>query len=116
MFILNHEGEKIGTTMLERGEPSDRAVSGQFFNLGGAMAIAGWIKSIGGQEDNGVIFITLNEDFELIEKSGQVITFEQAHLISVPDEEEVYLDVSGVAEQAYDQFFANHQIAETLEG
>ncbi len=113
MFTLSHKGEKVGTTMLERGEPSERSVSGEFSNIGGAKALAGWIKSIGGQEDDGVVFVALDEGFTLVEKSGHEIKFKEAHLISVPNDDEVYLDINGVSEEHYNAYFANHQMAKS---
>ena len=49
-FTLMHGGERIGTSNLECGDPAERSASGVFNNIGGAMALAGRIKSIGGAE------------------------------------------------------------------
>lgn len=108
MYILTHEGEKIGTTKLERGDPSKCAVSGVFNNIGGAKALAGWIKSIGGEEDGGVVFIELNKEFRLVDQDENVIDFSDATLIAVPEDDEVFLDITGLSEEVYKSFFAEH--------
>ena len=108
MYTLNHEGEKIGTTKLERGDPSMHAVSGVFHNVGGSKALAGWIKSVGGKEDGGVVFVVLNEDFTLVDQEGQAIKFQEGNLISVPEDDEVYLDITGLSEEDYKVYFSEH--------
>ena len=108
MYTLNHDGERVGTTKLERGDPAELSVSGAFDNVGGAVAMAGWIKSVGGQEDDGVVFITLNEDFALIDQEGNEVRFSEGHLISVPQEHEVYLDITASSEEDYKTYFAEH--------
>ncbi|OUS00601.1 hypothetical protein A9Q81_10475 [Gammaproteobacteria bacterium 42_54_T18] len=108
MYTLSHEKDKIGTTKLERGDPSTYAVSGVFNNIGGAKALAGWIKSIGGEEDGGVVFIGLNKDFSLVDKDENVIDFADATLIAIPDDDEVFLDITGLSEDVYKAFFAEH--------
>lgn len=108
MYTLTHDGEKIGTTKLERGDPSTHSVSGVFKNIGGPKALAGWIKSIGGQEDDGVVFVVLNENFTLADQAGNAVKFEEGNLISIPEEDEVYLDIIGLSEEDYKTYFAEH--------
>lgn len=108
MYTLTHDGDAIGTTKLERGDPSIQSVSGEFFNVGGAKALAGWIKSIGGTEDDGVVFITLNSDFTLVNTYGDEVKFTEGNLISVPQDDEVYLDIAGISDEDYKKFFAGH--------
>ncbi len=108
MFTLTHAGDKIGTTKLERGDPSTYSVSGEFQNMGGAKALSGWIKSIGGAEDDGVVFVALNTDFALTDQSGNVIKFAEGSLISIPAEDEVFLDLIGLSEEDYKEYFAEH--------
>lgn len=111
MYTLTHEGDKIGTTKLERGDPSIHAVAGEFINVGGAKALAGWIKSIGGQEDDGVVFVALNDDFSLLDQEDKPIRFAEASLISIPNDDEAYLDVTGIPEEDYKAYFAGHVAA-----
>lgn len=108
MYTLTHEGEKVGTTKLERGDPSILSVSGLFENIGGASALAGWIKSIGGAEDGGVVFIVLNDDFILVDQAGAAVKFKEGNLIAVPDDDEAYLDISGISGEDYRTHFAEH--------
>ena len=108
MFTLTHGGEKIGTTKLERGDPSTHSVSGEFNNVGGAKPLSKWIKSIGGTEDDGIVFVVLNMDFALIDESGNVVKFEEGSLIAVPDEDEVFLDITGLSDEDYKTYFAEH--------
>lgn len=108
MYTLTHEGEKVGTTRLERGDPSNHTVSGLFHNIGGAKALAGWIKSINGKEDDGVVFLTLGDDFTLTNEAEDTIPLVDAHLIAVPADDEVYLDISGLSEDDYRRYFAEH--------
>ena len=108
MYTLTHEGDKIGTTRLERGDPSVHAVSGEFVNVGGAGALAGWIKSIGGQVDDGVVFVPLNDDFELLDQEDKPIRFTEASLIAIPADDEAYLDVTGISAEDYKAYFAGH--------
>ena len=108
MYTLSHDGEKVGTTKLERGDPSTHAVSGVFNNIGGAKALAGWIKSIGGEEDDGVVFIVLNKDFSLVDQAGEVVKFEEGNLIVVSEEDEVFLDIAGLSEEDYKAYFGEH--------
>lgn len=108
MYTLTHEGEKIGTTKLERGDPSERAVSGVFNNIGGAKALAGWIKSIGGEEDAGVVFVVLDKDFVLVNQDERVLDFGDATLMAVPEGDEVFLDITGLSEEVYSAFFEDH--------
>ena len=108
MFTLTHDGENVGVTKLERGDPSSRTVSGVFNNMGGAKALAGWIKSIGGEEDEGVVFITLNTGFSLLDDAGKSIKFQDGNLISIPADDEVFLDITGLSEDDYKTYFAEH--------
>jgi len=108
MYTLTHDGESIGTTKLERGDPSTHAVSGVFNNMGGSKALASWIKSIGGEEDSGVVFIELNKDFTLVDQAGKTVKFLDGSLISIPEEDEVYLDITGLSEEDYKAYFAEH--------
>ena len=114
MFTLIHNNEKLGTSQLESGDPSTLNVSGIFHNIGGPIALAGWIKSIGGQEDSGVVFTPLNSDFRLVDKDDKIIPFKEATLISVPADKEAYLDVSGLTAESYANYFSEH-IAATNE-
>jgi len=108
MYTLNHAGESIGTTNFERGDPSALSVSGNFNNIGGSKAISGWIKSIGGEEDNGVVFIALNDDFTLLDQDGAEIAFAEGHLIAVPEEDEAFVDITSQSEEDYKTHFAAH--------
>lgn len=108
MFTLTHDGENVGTTKLERGDPSTRTVSGALNNMGGSIAMAGWLKSIGGKEDDGVVFIELNNDFTILDKEGNAITFQDGSLISVPEADEVFIDITGLSEEDYNTYFAEH--------
>lgn len=108
MFTLTHDGENVGTTKLERGDPSTRAVSGAFNNMGGSKALAGWIRSIDGKEDDGVVFIELNKDFTLLDQEGNIVTFTDGNLISIPEADEVFLDITGLTEEDYNSYFAEH--------
>jgi hypothetical protein len=108
MFTLTHEGENVGTTKLEGGDPSTQEVSGVFYNVGGGVALAGWLKSIGGHEDEGVVFIVLNNDFTLIDADGTAIAFTEGNLIAIPDDDEAYLDINGLSEEDYTTYFAEH--------
>ena len=107
MYKLIHKGDSIGNSLLERGDPEAFTASGVFNNMGGAKALSGWIKSVGGEEDKGVVFIELNEDFELVGEDGNKLNFSDAHLIAVPDEDETYLDIS-LSKEDYNTHFAEH--------
>lgn len=113
MYTLTHDGEIIGVTQLERGDPSELSVSGAVNNFGGAKAMAAWIKSIGGEEDNGVIFIALNGDFSLLDQAGTAIKISEGHLMAVPDEdgEEVFIDITLPTEKDYKSHFSAHMLA-----
>ncbi|MCG8311914.1 MAG: hypothetical protein MI976_01750 [Pseudomonadales bacterium] len=108
MFTLTHEGDNVGATKLESGDPSILAVSGAFVNMGGAKALAGFIKSIGGSEDDGVVFVSLNDDFALKDEDGNQVSFAEASLIAIPADEEAYLDITGLTEEDYKTYFAEH--------
>ncbi|MDH5407773.1 MAG: hypothetical protein OEY00_04110, partial [Gammaproteobacteria bacterium] len=73
--------------------------------------MAGWIKSIGGEEDNGVVFIALNGDFALLDHDGEKIDFAEGHLIAVPDEDEVFVDITSRSEEDYQAHFTAHVAA-----
>ena len=108
MYTLTHAGENVGITKLERGDPTTHAVSGEFINMGGSKPLAAWIKSIGGEEDDGVVFIALNKDFTLLDEAGQTVNFLEGNLISVPEEDEVFLDITCSSEEDYKANFAEH--------
>jgi len=108
MYTLTHEDETIGSSKLERGDPSENSVSGVFNNMGGSKALASWIKSIGGQEDEGVVFIELNKDFSVLDQTGKAVEFKDGNLISIPEDDEVYLDISGLSDDDYKVYFAEH--------
>lgn len=108
MYTIIHDGEIVATTELERGDPSAHAVSGVVNNMGGPKALANWIKSIGGQEDDGVVFVELNDEFFLLDENGRALRFQEGNLIAVPAEDESYLDITGVSEEDYNTYFAGH--------
>ena len=108
MYTLIHDGEGVGTTKLERGDPSIQSVSGAFNNIGGSKALSGWIKSIDGKEDDGVVYVELNKDFSLVDDAGKAVNFEGGNLIAIPADDEVYLDISGVSEEDYKEHFSEH--------
>ena len=111
MFELHHAQESIGRSRLESGDPAERTVSGVFFNVGGAKALAGWIKSIGGSEDEGAVYVALNEDFALLDSEGQPVYYAEGTLISVPGEDETFVEFSGIREGDYEKHFSNHLAA-----
>ncbi len=108
MYTLTHEGENVGHSKLERGDPSIHAVSGIFNNMGGAIALAAWIQSIGGIEDEGVLFIELDKNFSLLDEAGKTVEFQGGNLISVPGDDEAFLDITGVSDEDYKVYFADH--------
>lgn len=108
MYTLTHEGEHVGISKLERGDPSINSVSGVFNNMGGSKAMSGWIKSIGGEEDEGVVFIELNKDFSLLDETGKIVEFQAGNLISIAEEDEVFLDITGLSDEVYKTYFAEH--------
>ena len=110
-FRLMHTGESIGTSRLESGDPAAHSVSGVFVNVGGAKALAGWLKSVGGTEDDGVVYITMNEDFELQDGDGETLSFGAGTLISVPAQEETFVEFTGISAADYDAHFAGHVAA-----
>lgn len=107
MYSVIHKGDNIGKSNLESGDPEGLTVSGVFHNVGGAKPLAGWIKSVGGEEDKGVVFIALNEDFMIVDQKGTDITYTEAHLIAVPDDDEAYLDLT-LTKNDYGKFFSEH--------
>ena len=108
LFTLLHAGDAIGTSNLESGDPDSTSASGVFNNLGGAKALAGWLKSIGGSEDEGAVFVGLDQDFELQTREGDKIAFSEGSLIAVPEADETFLELSGIPQQTYRAFFAGH--------
>ena len=108
MYTLNHEGDKVGVSKLESGDPSIFSVSGMFSNIGGAKPLAAWIKSIGGSEEDGVVFVALNEAFSVINSEGESISFGEGSLIAIPKEDEVYIELTGVSNQDYTDNFSDH--------
>lgn len=111
MYTLTHEGEGIGFTQFESGDPTELSVSGAFINVGGAKAISGWMKSIGGKEDDGVVFISLNNDFALLNNDGVGIDFAEGHLIAVVADDEVFLEITCRTEDDYKANFSAHMSA-----
>ena len=112
-FTLLHAGEHIGTTRLESGDPEAGSVSGLFANVGGATALSRWLTSVGGAEDEGVFFIALNADFELLNSDGETLDFGEGTLIAVPDEGEAYVEFSGFSAADYGAHFSHHIAALT---
>ena len=108
MYTITHEGENVGHSELERGDPTIHAVSGLFSNMGGAIALAAWIKSIGGKEEDRVVFIELDKNFNLHDEKGKIIEFQGGNLISRPDEDEVFLDITGISDEDYKTYFEGH--------
>ena len=108
MFSLTHDGENVGTSKLERGDPSSHSVSVVFHNMGGSKALSNWIKSIGGEEDEGVVFIALEKHFTLLDQEGKVVKFQEGNLISIAEDDEVFLDITGLSEEDYKTYFAEH--------
>ena len=108
MYTLTHEDEAIGNCELERGDPSENSVSGVFINVGGSKALAGWIKSIDGKEDEGVVFIELNNSFKLLDQAGKAVEFQGGNLISIPEADEVFLDITGLPDDVYKTYFEEH--------
>ena len=111
MFNLLHNGESIGRSRLESGDPAAGIVSGAFINVGGAKALAGWIKSIGGSEDDGAVFVSLNDDFVLQDREGHTLRFTEGTLISVPAEDETFVEFMGISNQDYKAHFSGHLAA-----
>lgn len=107
-FTLTHEGDVIGTSKLERGDPEILSVSGLFTNVGGPTALAEWIKSIGGKTEDNVVFIDLHETFALVDDYGSTIVFAEGSLIAIPGEDEAYLDIQGISPDLYQQYFPRH--------
>jgi hypothetical protein len=115
MFKLLHSGESVGQSMLESGDPEAYSVSGLFLNAAGAKALAGWIRSVGGSEEEGAVYIELNEDFDVQDGEGQSIPFAAGTLISVPAEEEAFVELTGIPPENYVSHFKGH-IAAISEG
>ncbi len=81
---------------LESGDPTERSASGVFYNIGGAKALAGWIRSIGGAEDEGVTYVAVGEEFELQSEDGQNIQCGEGTLIAVPETDETFLEFAEI--------------------
>ncbi|MAD45892.1 MAG: hypothetical protein CMI02_07035 [Oceanospirillaceae bacterium] len=111
MFTLTHEGDVIGTSQLESGDPTAMSVSGLFNNVGGADTLAAWMRSIGAKEEDNITFITLDEPFQLQDAYGTVINFKEGSLIAIPDDEEVFLEVEGLSPMDYQTHFRSHILA-----
>lgn len=110
MFTLHHQGEALGTSNLGQAEPEARSVSGVFDNMGGPIALAGWIMAQGGTEDGDVVYLALGEDFK-ITKGETPIQYDEAVLIAVPDESEAYLEITFHHADEYQQFFMSYALA-----
>jgi hypothetical protein len=110
-FRITHEGDTIGTTLFEGGDPDARGVSGQLHNPAGSRALAGWILSIGGSEDDGAVFVEMDSNFRIQDGEGTDIPFGEATLIALPGEDEAYIDVSGIPEERYYALFMHHVTA-----
>lgn len=110
-FTLLHSGDRIGTSMLESGDPESGSVSGVFANLGGPTALSRWLTSVGGTEDEGVFFVTMNADFELQNSGGDTLSFGEGTVIAVPEAGEAYVEFSGFSAAEYDANFADHVAA-----
>ena len=111
MFNLLHTGESIGKSRLESGDPVARSASGVFLNVGGAKAIAGWMKSVGGSEDGGAVYIVMNDDFSLQDKEGKAVAFTEGTLMSVPEGDEAFVEFTGISEADYRTLFSSHLAA-----
>ena len=111
MFELLHGGESIGRSRLESGDPAAGTVSGVFINLGGAKALARWIKSVGGQEEDGAVFISMDQDFALENSEGEAVRFTEGTLIAVPAEDETFVELTGISSQDYRTHFSGHLAA-----
>ena len=107
-FTLLHDGERIGTSNLERGDPAERSASGVFYNIGGARALAGWMRSIGGAEEDGVTYVAIGAEFELQAGDGQTVDCDEGTLIAVPETDETFLEFTDIPEQSYRANFADH--------
>lgn len=107
-FRIRHEGDLIGSTLFEGGDPDSRGVSGALHNAAGAKALAGWILSIGGAEEDGAVFIELGADFLIQDDAGNAIPFAEATLIALPAEDEAYIDVLGIPSDDYHAHFMHH--------
>ena len=107
-FTLLHDGERIGTSNLERGDPAERSASGVFYNIGGARALAGWMRSIGGAEEDGVTYVAIGAEFELQADDGQTVDCDEGTLIAVPETDETFLEFTDIPEQSYRANFADH--------
>jgi len=107
-YRIRHDGDVVGITHFEGGDPDTRGVSGVVHNQAGAKALAMWIMSIGGAEDAGAVYIELGDAFAIEDEAGDALTFDEATLIALPGEEEAYIDVAGVPDDSYRERFMHH--------
>lgn len=107
-FRITHEGDLIGSTHFEGGDPDSRGVSGVVHNRAGAKALAGWIMSIGGAEDDGAVYIELGAAFLIQDDAGNSMPFDEATLIALPEDGEAYIDVTGIPGEIYHAHFMHH--------
>ena len=108
MYYLKYNGESIGSSHLENGDPDIFSVSGSFTNVGGPATLAKWLKHLGGSEENGTAHFVLNEYFSLATVEDQEIGYSEATLIATPESNEAYLDITGIPEEDYKTYFARH--------
>ncbi|MFT7287318.1 MAG: hypothetical protein ACI87W_001431 [Halieaceae bacterium] len=108
MFSVLHAGDRIGGSHLEGGDPADRSVSGIFYNVGGAKALEGWMKSVGGTQDGEALFLVMNDEFALQTEEGEAISFTEGTLIVVAAEEETFVEFMDLPEAAYNEHFSDH--------
>ncbi len=106
MYYVKFDGERIGSSYLENGDPEIFSVSGSFTNVGGAEALAKWLKHLGGTEEEGTTHLVLNEKFSMETAEEENISYTEATLIAIPDSDEAYIDVTGVPEESYRAIFA----------
>lgn len=108
MFKILHEGESLGTTLFESGDPAAHSVSGAFNNLGGAIALSAWIVSNGGTEDGEAVYVVFTDAFSVTTADGAVLDIKEGTLIAVPDEGEAYIEIVLRDEQDYRRYFPEH--------
>ncbi|HEY7773434.1 MAG TPA: hypothetical protein VIC26_09635 [Marinagarivorans sp.] len=108
MFKILHEGEALGTTLFESGDPEVYSVSGAFNNLGGAIALSAWIVSNGGAEDGEVVYRELDAKFTVTTADGVALDFVEGTLIAVPNEGEAFVEIVIRDQSDYQQHFPEH--------
>jgi hypothetical protein len=108
MFYLKFNGESIGSSNLENGDPEKFSVSGDFANVGGPETLAKWLKHLGGTEEKGITHFVLDERFLLATEDDQEIGYAEATLIAVQETNEAFIDVTGIPEEDYKACFAKH--------